>query len=228
MKVPLRIEDLLLGGWVAVASPLLFRFGGDKGPFDGGQPIEGVLCLAAVLGLAVCVSARRPAEPGSSNARSILTWGSVGPLVGGVLLVAIAGFTALDAGSQTVGLILLAGVGVAVAARFALPPLPVAVRRALVSPFVAVASGLYWSAIAALTAGNGFVITPSQVVHDPHTVELVAGFLAAFSAVYYAMLIYAPRQVVAPEGGIAVWLLRYAVFVVSILLGIGWLGLLGT
>jgi hypothetical protein len=45
--------------------------------------------------------------------------------------------------------------------------------------------------------------------------------------VYYAMLVYAPRQVAEREGGPVAWLARYALFVAATLLGIGWVGQLG-
>jgi hypothetical protein len=226
--LPLRVEDLLMAAWVAVVSPILFHASGDKGPFDPDQPLQGVLRLAAVLGVVVCLAARRAVEPGVKPQSSILNRASVGPFIGGLLLVTIGGFTALDAGSQAFPVAFIAIAVLAVAVRFLLPPLPVLARRALVSPFVAVAAGIYWSVIASLTSGNGFVITPQQAVHDPHGVALILGFLAAFSAVYYAMLIFGPRQVAESEGGIVTWFIRYALFLVSIVFGIGWLGVLGT
>jgi len=50
----------------------------------------------------------------------------------------------------------------AIAVHFALPPLSTPVRRVLVSPFVIVAAGLYWSLIAGLTSGHAFETTPQQ------------------------------------------------------------------
>ncbi len=55
------------------------------------------------------------------------------------------------------------------------------------------------------------------------TVAFVAGALAAFSGVYYAMLIYAPRQVAEPEGGPVTWLVRYGIFLASVIVGVAWL-----
>ena len=215
---------MLLAGWVAVASPILFRTSSDRGPFDPDQPLQGLIRLGAVLGVVVCLAARRRPEASGNAQKSMLNRGALGPFVGGILLVAISGFTALDLGSQVV-LAVLVGVGIlAVAVRFAVPPLPTIARRALVSPFVIVAAGIYWNVIAQLTGGHGFTITPSQAIADPHTAELILGVLVAFSAVYYAMLIYAPRQVAEREGGLVEWVVRYALFVVSIFLGIGWLG----
>jgi len=55
----------------------------------------------------------------------------------------------------------------------------------------------------------------------------VIGLLVLCAAVYYAMLIYAPRQVAEHEGGAMVWLARFGLFVASVALGLGWLSLLG-
>ncbi len=52
------------------------------------------------------------------------------------------------------------------------------------------------------------------------------GFLLAFSAVYYAMLVAAPRQVAEREGGLVSWVVRYLLFVVGVAFGIAWLPLL--
>ena len=110
------------------------------------------------------------------------------------------GFVALDAGSQFVVPALIVVAVAAAAVHFALPPLPLVVRRALVTPFVAVAAGIYWNVIAQVTGGHGFKLTASQAIADPHTAELILGFLIVFPPVYYAMLIYASRQVATREG----------------------------
>jgi hypothetical protein len=174
----------------------------------------------------VCLAARR--APAEKAEPSMLNRGTVGPFVGGLLLVTISGFTALDAGSQLALPALVLAAILAAFVHFAVPPLPVIARRVLVTPFVAVAAGIYWNVIAELTGGHGFTITPTQALSDPHAAELILGFLVAFSAVYYAMLIYAPRQVATREGGLVEWVIRYALFVVSVLLGVGWLGALST
>ncbi len=228
LKLPVKLEDLAMAGWVVVASPVLFRLGGDKGPFDAGQPLEGVLRLIAVLGVLLCVAARPAPTTQGAGRVSILSSAAVGPLTGGLLLVAIGGFTALGLPSSGTLVLLLVAAAAMVVVRVAIPPLPLLARRLLVSPFVMIAAGIYWSLIAEVTAGHAFSLTPQLVASDPHAVELIVGFLVAFSAVYFAMLIYAPRQVAEREGGRVEWLVRYLAFVASILLGIGWLGLLST
>ena len=158
------------------------------------------------MGVLACLAARRK----TAGATSVVNWAAVGPFVGGLLLVTISGFTALGATNAAIYAALVAVAIVMVAVRFAVPPLNVPARRGLVAPFVLVAGGLYWSFIAAVSGTRGAPLY----------------FLVAFSAVYYAMLVYAPRQIAEREGAGWAWLLRYLAFVVSIVLGIGWLGIL--
>jgi hypothetical protein len=219
--VLLKAEDWLLAGWIAVVSPLVFRAGGDKGPFDSDQPVEGLLRLLAVLGVILCLAVRRP--KGEPAKPSIINRASVGPFTGGLLLVLISGFTALGVPSNLVVWILLAAAAGALLVHFAGPPVPAPLRRVLVTPFVVIAGGIYWNLIAQVADIRGFVVAGATSASDRNTALLALGFLALFSAVYYAMLIYGPRQVAEPEGGPLEWGLRYGVFLASIVLGIGWL-----
>jgi hypothetical protein len=159
---------------------------------------------------------------------TLINRGAMGPFVGGMLLITIGGFVALDAGSQVVLGVLVLTVVALIAVRIAVPPLPNPVRRLLISPYVMIAAGLYWTVIEQVVGTPGFSAARNQARIDFHSAELPLLFLVAFSAVYYAMLIFAPRQIAESEGGIVEWLLRYLAFVVSIVLGIGWLGVIGT
>jgi hypothetical protein len=223
-RVVLVAEDWLLAAWVAVATPLLFRAEGGSGPFDSGAPLLGVIRLAAVLGALICVSCRR--HPNAPRERSLIGVGAIGPLTGGLLLVAISGFTALGVTSGA-GIALVAVAAVAmIAVHVLLPPLSIVARRVLVTPFVMVAGGLFWTFIAAVTGEPGSA-TPAAAIANPQTAVAAAGFLLAFSAVYYAMLVYAPRQVAEREGSLVTWVLRYALFVAGVVFGLAWPRLFG-
>jgi hypothetical protein len=226
LSLLLRAEDLLMAGWVAVATPLIFRAGGDRGPFDAGQPIEGVLRLGAVAAVLACLAARRKVEAPGAPPGSLISRGAVGPLTGALLLVTIGGFTALTIPAAAVSAVLLAAAIGMIAVHFAVPPFSVGVRRALVSPFVMIAGGLYWSLIEAVVGTPGTSALRRSALVDPRGAELALFFLVAFSAVYYAMLVYAPRQIAEREGGWPEWILRYVAFVASIALGVGWLSVL--
>ncbi len=222
----LRAEDWLLAAWVAIATPLLFRAQGGAGPFDGGAPLIGVIRLVAVFGALICLAARPDPNARALESQSIIRRGAAGPLTGGMLLVAISGFTALDVTSN-VG---LAVIGAAIVAmlvvHFAIRPFNGATRRALVTPFVMVAGGLFWTFIAAISGEPGSA-TPATAIADPRTAVAAIGFLLAFSAVFYAMLVYAPRQVAEREGGFITWVLRYALFIAGIAFGLAWPRLFG-
>jgi hypothetical protein len=142
------------------------------------------------------------------------------------LLVTISGFTALGAPTAAVyAVLLLAAIGT-IAIRVAVPPVSVLVRRALVSPFVMIAGGIYWTLIEQVVGTPGIAAVRRGAAVDLHGAELFLLFLVAFSAIYYAMLIYAPRQIAEREGGLVEWLLRYLAFAASIAFGIGWLSIL--
>ncbi len=222
----LVIEDWLLAGWVALATPALFRIQGGAGPFDSGAPLEGTLRLAAVLGALICVAARRPKTETGDAGASILQRGAAGPLCGGLLLVGISGFTALEVPSGLALALVIAAVVAMVAVHVAAPPLSVIARRALVTPFVMVAGGLFWSLIAAVIGEPGGT-TAGAVVANPQEALAAVGFLLAFSAVYYAMLVFAPRQVAERDGGVVTWVFRYALFVAGVAAGLAWPRLFG-
>ena len=218
----LRIEDWLLAGWVALVAPALIHVQAtSSGPFDPGRPVDGLLGLVAITGAAVCL-ATRPA--GVPRGPGLLGSAAVGPFVGGLLLVIFSTASALDLGQAT-GLVLAgAVVAIAVVARIRWPEPPSIVRRALVTPYVLLAGGLFWNLIGAVTAGGDLPARIRSVAgSDPGSVMPVVGFLIASSAIYYAMLVYAPRQVADRDGGPVAWLVRYALFAASVAFGAGWL-----
>ena len=138
----------------------------------------------------------------------------------------ISGFTALGAPIAALYAVLVLAVVAVIAIRVGVPPVGILVRRALVSPFVMVAGGLYWTLIESVVGTPVAATVRRSAAIDLRGVGPFLLFLIAFSAVYYAMLVYAPRQIAEREGGTVEWLFRYAAFVVSIGLGIGWLSIL--
>ena len=216
-----RAEDWILVGWVVFGAPLVARTAAPTGPFDAGQPLQGILRLGAVLAALACVAAKRPSGAPVTD-RQIMESAAVGPFSGGLLMVAISGGIALDLPSWGPIAFCLLAVCVMVAMRALAPPLPTVARRLLVTPFVLAAAGIFWNVIDAVLGstakggGGGSLVGMSPVLLP------VIGFLVAFSAVYYAMLIYAPRQVADREGGLVVWALRYLMFLGGIALGAGW------
>ena len=220
-------EDWLLAAWVSVATPLLFRAQGGGGPFDSGAPLLGTLRIVAVAGALICLAARRsPGDAAAAGRRYIINSGAIGPLAGAILLVTISGFTAVDLAPGVGRFIVIVAVAAMVVVHFAVPPLAAPIRRALVTPFVLVSGALFWTFIAAITGQPGSA-TPEAAIANPSTALAAGGFLVAFSGVFYVMLIFAPRQVADPEGGIVTWLFRYALFAAGVIAGLAWPRLLG-
>ena len=220
-----HVEDFLLSAWVAFVGPALIRVqNSSAGLFDASRPIDGLLDLVAVVGAVICLASR---DPDRSRSSSISAF--VGPFVGGLLLISISASTALGL-TSVMALFVIGVVGViSVLVRTRLPTLPIIVRRALVTPYVLVTGSLFWRVIDAVT-GGGDLISRLRVVSlsDFQSIEPIIGFLLAFSAIYYAMLVYAPRQVAEPEGSLFAWLVRYLLFVFGMALGAAWLISLGS
>jgi hypothetical protein len=220
-----RIEDWLLAAWVAVAAPILVRGqASSAGPFDGGRPMDGLIDLIAILGAFACLASR---NPDAAEGSSITGGAAIGPFTGGLILIAVSAAAALQIGSDAAVALLIAIVAVAVIVRVRWHVLPTLVRRALITPYILVAGSLFWRAINGLTDAVGMSSLRAVAPADLGAVAPLVGFLLAFSVVYYAMLVYAPRQVAEREGGALAWIVRYALFVVGIALGAGWLAAVG-
>lgn len=206
---------------------MLFKLGGEKGPFDPDQPVVGAIRLGAVFAVLLCLATRQQVDS-STPRTTLINRGAMGPMVGGILLIGIGGFIALDVPSQAVLALLAVAAVLLVALRFILPPLGALARRALVTPYVVVAAGLYWTIIESVVGTPGAAEARRQASLDPHLAMVALALLVVFSGVYYAMLVFAPRQIADREGGPVEWLVRYVAFVASIALGAGWLGALST
>ncbi|HEY5486727.1 MAG TPA: hypothetical protein VIK06_03695 [Candidatus Limnocylindrales bacterium] len=106
----LRVEDWFFAGWIVLAAPALAQAGGSGGPFDAGHPIDGLLRLTRFCGAILCLTTRSKAAPGGSGAADAadadkeagtvagLNSASIGPLVGGLMLV---GGSALPSSTST-------------------------------------------------------------------------------------------------------------------------------
>jgi hypothetical protein len=225
-RVLVRAEDLVLAGWIGLADPALAHAQGTAGPFDGGQPVEGLLRLAGVAGALACLATRSTDRP---NSASILEGGLAGPVVGGLMLVGAGAFAGLGLDPEPGMVLALVAAMVGAGLRSHLPALSPAVRRTLITPFALAAGGIFWSFVEGFTGGAGLSMDPATLVSTLSSSEaqFVLTMLTAAAAVYYAMLIFAPRQIAEREGGPIEWLFRFALFMASVVFGLGWLSLLG-
>ena len=225
----LRFEDGALAAWLALVAPATTAAGGaalTEGPLAGA-----LMILASVLAI-VCLATRPPTQPGirlGDDGEDVAPrWIIAGPLVGGLGIISSTGFEELGIrGVDLAGLVLLVAVAAIVGNRW-LPVVPALVRRLLVLPFMLVA-GSFFSGLAAAMLDTldtdallGTIGTPEWGL-TAFVLVLLVGGLGAF----YAMLVVAPRQLADPEDAGVRWLLRFAVFLVASLTGIGWLTLIG-
>jgi hypothetical protein len=226
-----RAEDYVLGAWMAVAGPLLAARPEQGGLFEPGRPLVGALGIVAVLGAVACLATRSSDVPAASQP-GLVERGALGPLTGGLLLVAIDSATALDLPGSVAAVGVVLALVLALALHLRVRALPVVVRRTLVTPFVLAAGGIFWNVLAAVTApgaAGGSSSAPGWLSGiDPGTAAGIVGAFAAFAGIYYAMLIYAPRQVAEREGGPLSWAARFGTFLAGTLLGLTWLSVFGT
>jgi len=224
LRGAVRLEDLLLAAWLVLVEPLLFA--PDSTDASGPSLFEGLIGLAGLIGFAVCLGARALPE-----VRTALFSGGevawlVGPLLGALALVVDE--TTEDLGLPGVGPILVIGlIGIAVVARLRLRPLSGPERRALVTPFVLVSGGSFGEFLAGIR--DFFDLSDLGALLGASGVELgLAAFVAAMVLlgilVFFLMLVFAPRQVAEREGTTGQWIVRFLLFLASLVAGATWAG----
>jgi len=229
----LRIEDLLLAGWNLAGIPLVAV--GTLAPILtlGNEPnvAAGAVQLFAVLGAIVAIATRPTGITGQDAllaGRARLAF--LGPLVGAVMFVsgsasAYLGFGVDAPVTGTAFIVIIA----AMLFGDRLPVVDGRVRRALILPFVLVSAGIF-NAFAADIIDSldvGELLAALTVDETGFGIFIVSMLLAGL-AFFYASLVVAPRTLVDPEpgSGCLVWPLRFALYVVSAVLGIGWLAVI--
>ena len=216
----LRVEDLLLFGWLVLQPIVLPEREAVPGLSTGTDVVAGLLDLAALLLAAACLGARSAPGIQSGLVRSGDVAYAVGPLFGSVAF-------ALDDISEELRLpdaLALApivfAVAVALLARWRIPPLATEQRRALVTPFVLLTTGFYSSFVAGL--GDIFDVRfPFSAISEGRPLEalLVLGIGLLAAGVFYLMFVFAPRQIAEREGTGASWTARFLVFIVGLSIG---------
>jgi len=226
-RTALRPEDGMLAAWIGIGAPALTAVGGD-GLAEG--LLAGVVIVASVVAAIVCLGTRPRDQPrvelGETDGPR---WILAGPLVGALGLVSSIGIDHLGLADDAIvaGPVSLAAL-VALLANPWLPVLDARWRRLLVLPFTLVAGTIFAGFSADLIDGLdpgtviGSIGTPEAVL-VAFIIVMIMGGLGAF----YAMLVVAPRQLADPEDAGFRWIIRFGLFLVAGLTGIGWLNLMG-
>lgn len=227
-----RVEDGVLAAW-SLGLPLAGSWFGADPSASGSQgpmPLIGAVQLLAVLG-AIAALLTRPADqpPVHVGSAEAPRWIICGPLIGALAFASGDAATNLgiDAAGWIGGIAFLA-ILVGTLAADRLPVLPSAARRALVVPFILV-SATYFNRFAAVFVSG---LDIKAAVGAPPSGDI--GFAAfilflvlAGMAVFYTMLVVAPRELADPEENGPRWAVRFVLFVAASLLGVGWLGAVG-
>jgi hypothetical protein len=229
----LRLEDLVLIVWVGL-QPIVFRalgVGPSQAPsggldlMDAHNPLLGLVELVAVGGALVCL-ATRPAMSSGAAGRGAADFAGLGPLTGGLLLATVIGTQNLFGSAEAGFGVAFVAIVVAFLLSSATPPLAVPVRRVLVTPYVLVSASLFNGLVGQVGGlfdlhsllGQGLAQV-AQVL--PSTLVV----MVPFAAVYYLMLVYAPRQLAVADGGPVAWLVRFLVFLAVEVLTVSWLAM---
>lgn len=227
----LRPEDAVLAAWNALGVPLVALSTLRPVVELGSEPhlLAGVIQLVAVVGAIVAI-ATRPTGSGPDGL-PVPTFGMltvvIGPLIGGIAFVAGSASTylgvALD--GPVIGIAFLAAVAV-MAFGDHLPVLEAGIRRLLVVPFILVTAGIFNGFAADLLTGLDLRLLTSATLSEEGGLFLFfAIMLLGGLAFFYAALVAAPRILADPEHS-GFWPLRFVAYVVSAVLGIGWLAVL--
>lgn len=196
---------------------------------NGPHPLTGAIELLAVAGAFAALLTRPPDQPSVRLGRSDAPrWIICGPLIGGLAFATDGAMTQLGLGSGD-WVIGLAFVAITVGTMGAdhLPVVAAPVRRLFVVPFTLV-SAAYFNGFAAIFLGSldiGQVLASAPAAglsFGLFILVLILGGMAAF----YAMFVVAPRELADPEASGIRWAVRFVLFVVASLAGIGWLAVI--
>jgi len=232
----LPIEDLLLAGWNVAGVPLVAA--GTLAPIlslgDSPNALAGWVQLLAVIAAIVAIATRPygvPPFPTMEGTGIDARMGFIGPLIGAVAFVAGSASAYLGFGidGPVVGLAFIVIIAAMILGN-RLPVIDRGLRRALILPFILVSGGIFNSFAADILDGLDVGALIGSVTVDETGFGLCVVFMVvAGLAAFYAALVFAPRVLVEPDldpQGCLVWPLRFVLYLVSAVLGIGWLAVI--
>ncbi len=233
MPAAFQIEDALLFVWLVVVTPLLqVVLGGamrglSLGNLDHSAPDAtalGVVFLGATLAAAVCTLTR---APGDEQAKEPVTGTPFGyahlPMMAATAIMLFLGLALLGLDDASPGLMCL-WFGLFVVVAMVYPRMPVldfSLRRILMTPFIILSTTIFTSSINPILAG----VDPKGLfrIAQSELGRFELGLILAGTLVYYLMFVFAPRQIAGGGGSWRQWALRFVLYVVGLILNIGFL-----
>jgi hypothetical protein len=233
LRHSLRIEDVLLFGWLVLVQPLIAGLGDGDGFGElwiQDAPLVGIVYLVAAAGAVVALATRSPGESqfdfeSPNSPRSYALW----PFMAALALIASIGAENTGMASAEAAFLPVAAVTVVSFVFYnKLPTLAPNKRRALMAPFVLVCAGIFNGTMAdifdSVDVGDLFQAAGGDV----QALFGVLALLLLFSLPFYMMFVFAPRQITESEGTWPAWAARYGLFLVGAIVGVGWLAAIGS
>ena len=216
------LEDVLLFGWLATVGPWFAAIerGVDE-PVSPATVAAGLVQLAAIGGALACVLTRgrgdppMPDDPGASG-RSFAPY----PLAFALSIIGRDAFDALGIVSEAVAALAFLAAAIGTMARGLLPELSPAARRFLITPYLLVSAGVFQHLVGDIWRGTGTGLDFWTAAGGGPGLGFLA-ILVLGTAVFYLAFIAAPRELVESPRGAWVWPIRFAIFVLGLIFGIG-------
>lgn len=222
--------------WLGLVEPLLYKlFGnllGDVQPWNVGQHRNAVLgllfALAAVGGLIV-LATRAPGQSDREPFSDRVSGFARLPMLVTLMYLILYGFSSFGADVPPSVPCVLILFFFTVSMLFGrLPVLAIPVRRVLVTPMIILGTWNFSAIMRLVLQGVDLrAVLGSPALRDPNSsFSFVVGLLCAAVVVFYLVFILAPRQIAYPGGSWRDWIERFVVYMLSIILNIGWLPIL--
>jgi hypothetical protein len=217
----LRIEDVLMGAFAFAGLPLLDRLRSSPASRPSGadtpDALTGWFALIGILGVLACLCTRGPDEPPplSDGTLTLQGWARF-PLAAGIGIVGIETLPGIGLdGDPFVGIaFLIVLVTVLIPSR--LPVVPVAARRALVTPMAIVATGAFDQIMG---SGLGDLVGGYVRGQAPPELAAFAPIIIGAAAVMYVMLVVAPRAIADPGASWLAWTARFVLLLAALAAG---------